>query len=130
MLAALGDVLGKHLESTERRYRQAVAEFVSVCNAESRRLGYRLRTWFLLLVYDGLNLFCQREGMSPLNSFNEERLSELTGSELPIEVRRSAFEALDYHRNYPLKYFLMEQSKIPVNQACKTLTELALFLPK
>jgi hypothetical protein len=127
-LEALGAVLNKRLESTERSYRDAVAEFVNACSTESRRLGYRLRTWFLLLVYDGLNLFCEREGMVLLNSFNEKRLSQLTEPELPVPVRRSAFEALDYHRNYPLKYFLLEKSKIPVAQACKALTELGDFL--
>ena len=84
-----------------------------------------MRTWFLLLVYDGLNLYCCQNGLRELRSFNFERLIEFTRPHLPQPVKNAALEGLEYLRNYPLKYFLLEESKIPLNSACNVLVDLS-----
>ena len=88
-------------------------------------LGYRLRRWFLLLVYDGLNLYSKNNHKVELTSFAEEDLSALTGADLPDPVRQAATQSLSYMRNYHLKYVFAEERKIRSDRACQALERLA-----
>jgi hypothetical protein len=121
---ALGGIVGKPFELTLKSYQDAVGGFLDAAQYHPR-LGYRLRTWFLLLVYDGLNLYCGQNGIRQLRSFNAERLAEFTRLSLPQPIKDAALESLEYLRNYPLKYFLLEESKIPLNSACNVLVNLS-----
>jgi predicted nucleotidyltransferase len=125
---ALGEIVGRRFELALKTYRGAVEAFLDAAERHPLRLGYRLRTWFLLLVYDGLNLYCAQSNIRELRSFNAERLTEFTRSELPQPVKDAAFESLEYLRNYPLKYFLLEESKIPLNSACNVLVNLSMIV--
>jgi hypothetical protein len=122
---ALSQLGGTPLSVTEQPFKVAVEEFLTEATSRPFRLGYRLRTWFLLLVYDGLNLYLRKNGNSELTSFNEYRLEGITKAQFPNAVRDAATQSLEYLRNYPLKYFLLEESKIPVNDACSTLLALS-----
>lgn len=124
-VVALGEIVGKTFELTLKSYQDAVEGFLNAALSFPLRLGYRLRTWFLLLVYDGLNLYCYQNGLRELKSFNFERLSEFTQPSQPQPVKNAALESLEYLRNYPLKYFLLEESKIPLNSACNVLVDLS-----
>jgi hypothetical protein len=121
---ALGGIVGVTSDLTPKSYQAAVEDFLDAAQC-CPRLGYRLRTWFLLLVYDGLNLYCYRNGVRELRSFNCERLTEFARPDLPQPVRNGALESLEYLRNYPLKYFLLEESKIPLKSACSVLVDLS-----
>lgn len=127
-VAALGGIVGVTFDLTPKSYKAAVEDFLDAAQ-RCPRLGYRLRTWFLLLVYDGLNLFCCQNGLRELKSFNCERLTEFTKPDLPEPVQNAARESLEYLRNYPLKYFLLEESKIPLNSACAVLVDLSKTVP-
>jgi predicted nucleotidyltransferase len=122
---ALGRIVGKTFRLTTNSYQEAVEAFLNAAQCYPLHLGYRLRTWFLLLVYDGLNLYCCQNHLQELRSFNFERLGELTQPDLPLPVKNAALESLEYLRNYPLKYFLLEESKIPLNSACSVLVDLS-----
>lgn len=124
-VAALGAVVAEPLTVTDRPYREAVAEFTAACCGGPRGLGYRLRRWFLLLVYDGLNLYSKNNHRAELTSFAEADLSALTGADLPDPVRRAATQSLNYMRNYHLKYVFAEERKIRSDTACQTLERLA-----
>jgi predicted nucleotidyltransferase len=126
---ALAALCGEPINVIETPYDQAVSAFVDVCRARARRLGYRLRTWFLILLYDGLNLYCAHNHLPQLRSFAESVLTDLVQSNLPLEIRNAASVGIDYFRNYPLRYFLLERSKIPVAQACSALQGITRCLP-
>jgi predicted nucleotidyltransferase len=118
---ALSSVLKRPVLLGQRSYHQAVSSFITSCIGERDRLGYKLRTWFLMLLYDGLNLFSELHGFPLLTGFTEENLLGLIASDAPLEIRTAASVGLDYLRNYPLRYFLFGRSKIPVSQACNAL---------
>jgi predicted nucleotidyltransferase len=124
-MAALGDMVNNPVKMAAKNYPDAVQEFLDATQYCAFSLGYRLRTWFLLLVYDGLNLYCRNKHIQELSSFNSERLLEFTSERFPEAVRVAAAQSIEYLRNYPLKYFLLEESKIPLSRACTILTELA-----
>jgi predicted nucleotidyltransferase len=124
-LAALAAISGTNIDVVERPYRKAVEEFLSAAMAYPLRLGYQLRTWFLLLVYDGLNLYCRGGSNGQITSFSEGQILGLTGPQLPEEVRRASALSVAYLRNYPLKYFLLEESKIATNEACSAIFDLS-----
>ena len=124
-VAALTSLVRSDAQVKERAYGEAVNEFLDAALRHPLRLGYRLRTWFLLLVYDGLNLYLRNENLPVLNSFSELPLSRLvTPANAPEPVRQAASLGLEYLRNYPLKYFLLEDSKIPTDEACSCLFNL------
>lgn len=123
-ITALGRLVGKRIAVSRKTYSDAVREFVDAAQNHPY-LGYRLRTWFLLLVYDGLNLFCQSHKTPTLTLFSADRLVKLAVGNFPLAVRDAALQSLEYLRNYPLKYFLLEESKIPLERACTVLTQLS-----
>lgn len=98
---------------------------MNAAQSDSLHLGYLLRSWFLLLVYDGLNLFCVENNIRELSSFDVARLGHFALPEHPGPVRNAAIESLEYLHNYPLKYFLLDESKIPLNRARNVLMDLA-----
>jgi predicted nucleotidyltransferase len=120
-IQALGSLCGQSINVIDSTYDQAVTKFVEICRTQSRRLGYKLRTWFLILLYDGLNLYCAENGIPQLMAFTETGLLGFVESEMPSEIRNAASVGIDYLRNYPLRYFLLERSKIPIDQACNAL---------
>jgi predicted nucleotidyltransferase len=125
-VASLANLVNVAIKVEERPYRDAVNEFLNAAISHRSRLGYRLRTWFLLLIYDGINLFLRKEDYPALTSFSESPLIALTSSDFaPEAIRRAAHLGAEYLRNYPLKYFLLEDSKIPTDEACSSLVELA-----
>jgi predicted nucleotidyltransferase len=125
-IAGLSAIIGTSIDIRRVHYTEAVDDFVKAVGAEKGdRLGYKFRTWFLLLIYDGLNLFCASHKADLLTSFSELPFIHLTDSAFPDAIRGAAYEALDYLHNYPLRYFLLEQSKIPVANACKALNALS-----
>jgi predicted nucleotidyltransferase len=124
-VGALNRIVGRPYSLALESYEDAVDGFLDAAQCQSFRLGYRLRTWFLLLVYDGLNLYSKQNNVQELESFNAERLTEFTGPEFPRPVKDAAVESLEYLRNYPLKYFLLEDSKILLNSACNVLANLS-----
>jgi len=109
---------------TEKPYALAVSEFIEDTKRKTVRLGYRLRTWFLLLVYDGISLFCKQRGLKELTNLSETTIIAFTAAEFPSALRYAAIRTLDYLHNYPLKYFLLEESKIPVEEACSAVVGL------
>jgi predicted nucleotidyltransferase len=124
---ALGELIKQPFEVIERPYADAVSEFVRACSNGTTPLGFRLRSWFLLLVYDGLNAYCERNGRRSLilNSFSESALGHLVDPVLPRPVRNAAAKSLEYLRNYHVKYSLSEERRVHANQACTILEELA-----
>jgi hypothetical protein len=130
-VAALNRMVGLAGMVSEQPYKDAVQEFLTAALNYPMRLGYRLRTWFLLLVYNGINLYSIDAGLRALTSFNERPLVGLMNSEAaPEPVRRAATLGVEYLRNYPLKYFLLEDSKIPTNGTCSCLLDLARLVSK
>jgi hypothetical protein len=87
-------------------------------------LDFGLRSWFLLLVYDGLNLYCGKHGRGGLTSFSEPGLIRLDGPAFPKPVRAAAAQSVEYLRNYHRKYTLSEGFKIRSDRACPILSEL------
>ena len=124
-VAALAGLAKEAIPICVKPYRDAVHEFLEAAAVHPQRLGYRLRTWFLLLVYDGLNLYASRHNVRELSSFTEKGLRDFSGSCFPPQVRDAALESLEYLHNYPLKYFLLEDSKIPVLRASDVLLSLS-----
>lgn len=98
-------------------YERAVHSFDEALGERSRALDYRLRMWFLLLVYDGLNLYCSKVGSKPLTNLSEPALQSLVGGECPAPVCCAVEETISYLHRYPLKYFLGEESKINAGSA-------------
>ena len=100
-------------------------EVLKAANGRPYRLDYRLRTWFLLLAYDGINLYSKENRQRELSCFGEEPLLEILSSRgTPDSVQRAASLVIEYLRNYPLKYFLLEDSKISATDACSCLYDL------
>jgi predicted nucleotidyltransferase len=118
---ALSSLLGTEILIGQQSFAQAVTAFVEACANGRERLGYKLRTWFLMLLYDGLNLYCGLNDFPAMVDFTEGKLLEFIASDTPLEIRTAASVGLDYLKNYPLRYFLLERSKIPVSQACRAL---------
>jgi len=108
----------------ERPFMEAVAEFESAAN-ESKKLNYRLRTWFLLLAYDGLNLYSRTVGCPPLTSLSTESIEALASRDLPPSVAATALLTLECIRDYRLKYFLGNDTNGRPERAVTALHELA-----
>lgn len=108
-----------------RGYEDAVAEFSSEARDEVHGLEYRMRVWFLLLVYDGLNLYFRQRRLPTLHSFDICNLTSFDSAAHPEAVRVAIREAIEYMRSYPLKYFLLENARIPSERAQATLSGLA-----
>jgi predicted nucleotidyltransferase len=106
-------------------YEEAVRSFDDALGERRRALDYRLRMWFLLLVYDGLNLYSSKIGIKPLTSFSEPALRGLLTRESPEPIRCAVEETLGYLRRYPLKYFLSDESKIKASGARRILYGLS-----
>jgi predicted nucleotidyltransferase len=126
--SALGTLVHQSFDLTLMPYSLAIEKFLSATQSHQGGLGYRMRSWFLLLVYDGLNLFCRCNGLPELRSFNAETLSNFTAEGMPKPIVRAALLGLEYLRNYPLKYFLLDESKISLSDACSALVALSALL--
>jgi predicted nucleotidyltransferase len=109
---ALASLVQVQIDVKLASYGDAIEEFEIAVGDRKRALDYRLRMWFLLLVYDGLNLYCSRHGRGLLTSFSECALSELIERDTPEAISHAISEAKDYLYRYPLKYFLSDESKI------------------
>lgn|SRR5215469_3873101 len=121
--SALTALIGTSVPVLERSYSEAVDEFITAA-ASFHGLNYRLRTWFLLLVYDGINLHCRRANTPPLTSFQAERLQEIALC-LPPSAAIAATQTLEYIRDYHLKYFLNKDTKISTKRGIDALQMLA-----
>jgi hypothetical protein len=124
LASALSKLVNTNLEVSTRSYGEAVVEFARA-SLGFRILNYRLRMWFLLLIYDGLNLYRCKIGIPGLTSFSVNSLEEMAGATWPISVSDAATESLNHIRNYPLKYFLSEDAKINGERATHILQALA-----
>ena len=118
---ALGSLIGAALDLRRVPYKVAVDEFEAQVGSNFRGLDYRLRTWFLLLVYDGFNQYCLQTGLKELTSLSESSLAQLIDADGPDPISRAAHETIAYIHRYPLKYFLDENSKISGHIACHLL---------
>jgi predicted nucleotidyltransferase len=125
---ALQCVAGVPLFVSEVSYEDAVSSFLLASERQNRGLDYRLRVWFLLLVYDGLNLYCKSAGREPLVGFRNERLKELRDSDAPSAVKTAARDTIEFIRRYPLKYFLKEEERISPIRARRILEDICLEL--
>jgi len=125
--AALGELVGRTFDVTERSYYAAVQEFLAACAGSPSALGYRMRSWFLLLIYDGLNLYARSHRRQELTSFSEDALLELTDPGVPKPVIAAAAQGLSYIRNYHVKYFFSEERRIRADKACRLLEGLTAF---
>lgn len=122
---ALNRMAESNIRLSERPYTDAVGDFLNIAVNYPRRLGYCLRTWFLLLVYDGINLYLSKDKHPILTSFSELPLLTIAMSDsAPEPIRRAASLGCEYLRNYPLKYFLLEDSKIDSHDAFNSLLDL------
>jgi hypothetical protein len=122
---ALGRLVNRSVIPRILPYEDAVAQFESSARGQSRGLEYRHRAWFLLLLYDGLNLFCRSSGNSPLQSFSGRELTKFTSPEFPAPVNFAAAVALEYLQNYPLRYFLFKENRIQTQDALSSLRSLS-----
>jgi predicted nucleotidyltransferase len=115
---ALGSMVGTSLGVELLSYSRAVDYFEAEVGGRSRGLDYRLRMWFLLLAYDGFNLYCKQACRKELCDLAENSLLGLTLADGPDPIVRAAQETIKYIHRYPLKYFLDEESKISSQIAC------------
>lgn len=122
-LTAISTLVGRAAEARELTFRSAVDEFSRSTHGRAS-LDYRLRMWFLLLVYDGLNLYLEGRGMPTLTDLTEQSLAETALPTHPKRVREASERALDYLHRYPLKYFLDESSRIAAGNAQRVLFDL------
>ena len=114
----------------EVSYEDAVLSFLVASEQRNRGLDYRLRVWFLLLIYDGLNLYCKSADREPLVGFQVKRLKELSYSDAPTGIREAASDTIEFMRHYPLKYFLEEEEKISPIRARRVLKNICLELTR
>jgi predicted nucleotidyltransferase len=128
LISALSELVGRPILLATRPYGEAIEEFAQAA-AGAKVLNYRLRMWFLLLVYDGLNLYFCSKGNSEITSFAPEPLQRLTHQPWPAAVSNAMTNVLDHIRNYHLKYFLDEDWKIVGERATHTLQALAEEIP-
>lgn len=127
-LTALGTVAGVTVEASPVTYSEAVHLFEAALGRRTRPLDYRLRMWFLLLVYDGLNAYCANSGRGCLYTLSESSLLALS-HDAPPAIHRACEETIDYLHRYPLKYFLTDDKKIPTNTAQLVLQGICNELP-
>jgi predicted nucleotidyltransferase len=126
-VSALSRLIGTPIHISERRYAHAVEEFVAASSAY-RRLNYRLRTWFLLLAYDGLNIHLKQERRAPLSSFEISGLDEVLSRSNPLGAASVAAQARTCIQDYHLRYFLSHDAKANTDSACHALNALAIVV--
>jgi hypothetical protein len=122
--SALCEMAGINTEVREQPYKSAVGEFAEAASTREHA-NYRLRTWFLLLAYDGLNLFCRHSRRLPLSSFETAALEEIIASSQPPAVTTTALQVLECIRNYRSKYFLNTRANLSMASAVAVLTSLS-----
>lgn len=122
---ALTSLAGVSMSVDAVPYAEAVRFFEEAVGSRGRGLDYRLRMWFLMLVYDGLNLYRTKTRRAPLTSFAEAALQGIVQGDNPEGVRHAARDAVLYLHRYPLKYFLSEDSKIDPRTSRNILRQLA-----
>lgn len=123
--SALASLANVTLSVDSTPYADAIRKFDEAVGDRTRTLDYRLRMWFLLLVYDGLNFYCSKLGTTPLNAFSESALRPLMNRTCPKPVRAAAEEAILYLHRYPLKYFLSQETRIDAQNAREILRQLS-----
>jgi predicted nucleotidyltransferase len=123
-VSALSRLVSAPVTVIERRYGDAVAEFAAAVG-RCQRLNYRLRTWFLLLAYDGLNLYCQSFERPTLTSLRPEILEDVLSYHPPSAVVILTEKVLECTRDYRLKYFLHNDAKVSAVRAIDSLRALA-----
>jgi len=123
-LTALERLAGQPFALEQRTFADAVDEFLFALSKSSSSLNYELKSWFLLLTYDGLNIFFRNNFLPTLTGFRQNELADISSSPYPEAVRSAACEVLNYLQNYPLKYFLSPSAKIPGALASQILTDL------
>jgi predicted nucleotidyltransferase len=128
--SALASLTGVEMDVVPVPYEGAVGSFDEALGERTRGLDYRLRMWFLLLVYDGLNLYRSKVGSEPLTSLSEPALREFVGSENPQPISHAAEETIRYLHRYPLKYFLSDESRISAQTARSILYGLSYELAR
>jgi predicted nucleotidyltransferase len=121
---ALASLVRVEMSVISSSYETAVLLFDEAVGQTNRALDYRLRMWFLLLVYDGLNLYRSRVGIEPLTNLSESALRGIVHSTDPESIRCAAEETVRYLRRYPLKYFLSEEARINAQSAQTILHKL------
>ena len=114
---ALASLARTEMQVPTTSYESAVREFDDEVGERRITLDYRLRMWFLLLVYDGLNLYCSSIGSEPLTNLSESALLRLAGRNAPEPIRSAVEQTIEYIHRYPLKYFLSEEAKISAHAA-------------
>jgi len=122
---SLGTLVSRPVRVSESNYAEAVGGFLDATNSGPPRMNYGLRSWFLLLVYDGLNVFCVEKGLSPLECLNERQLRYLKSTGCPPWIQESIDTVLCYLQDYPLKYFLRRDAKIDTHLARRILQNLS-----
>jgi predicted nucleotidyltransferase len=122
-VSALCEVAGIRAEVRDQSYKDAVAELERASCAREHA-NYKLRTWFLLLAYDGLNLFRRNNGQPPLVSFDPSKLEEMIAAPQPPAVTTAALQALECIRNYRAKYFLNSRANLSMPSAVAVLASL------
>lgn len=124
--SALGELVGKPLRINEQPYGAAVTDFINASKTGNTTLLYKLRSWFLLLVYDGLNIYARKRHKSEITSFSENTLRSFTSRREPEPVIAAASQSLSYIRNFHIKYSFSEEQRIRVDDACRILEGLAI----
>jgi predicted nucleotidyltransferase len=124
-VAALARTVNETVEVVERPYHVAVEEFCAAAKPFGC-FNYRLRMWFLLLVYDGINLVCKKSSIPSITSFQPDRLEALISTSPFPAVSVAADLVISYIRNYRLKYFLSDRMKMEKENCLRVLRELAL----
>jgi len=124
-VGAIASLIGSSIQVKQLSYREAIEEFAETPDGSHSALDYRLRMWFLLLVYDGLNLYLSARGEEELTDLKERSLAALVGPKNPRGIRDAARETIEYLRRYPMKYFLSEKSKISKENARRILLRLS-----
>lgn len=94
----LAELLERPIALERRSFQDAVQDFAVATDLVPLALDYRLKTWFLMLVFDGLNLFCAKYGLRELVSLDETTMCYLSSSSFPSSVQAAAREVLSYLR--------------------------------
>lgn len=124
-VSALSEFCGLEFELDPLSYSEAVLQFAKESENCHQSLDYRLRTWFLLLAFDGFNQYCSLIGQDPMSDLSEGTLVRFTGVDHPQPIARTATETIDYLHRYPLKYFLNAESKIASKVAIELLDSIS-----
>jgi predicted nucleotidyltransferase len=121
-VAALAAIAGVSFKVQSVSFENAVQHFLNAIGPHERAFDYRLRMWFLILIYDGLNLYFERATGRTLTSLSLPELNGLIDLDTaPSNVTAAIRQTIEYLESYPLKYFLDENCKIKADRARRIL---------